>query len=212
MKDEDLFKEFNLEQSKQEKERKIKFEFEFSDFKSVLYTGLFYLFGLFLGSYFYKITQFENIDKLLAPSSNDFLELFIANFCVYFSIFVLVVFLGFCLIGFPVVNAVPMTVGIFTGIKLAYYFVNYGVKGVGYSLIMIVPFSALFVTVIALTIEISTNLSQNIMDCTKNADSSENNIDIKDYTKKYLIYAVLILAVSAVNSVMTCLLYSVVTI
>lgn len=212
MKDEDLFKEFNLEQPKEEKERKIQFDFEFSDFKSVLYTALFYVFGLFLGSYFYKITQFESIDRLLEPSSNDFAELFLANFCVYFSIFVLVVFLGFCLIGFPVVNAVPMAVGIFTGIKLAYYFINFSTKGVGYSLIMIVPFSALFVTVIALTIEISTNLSKNILNCTKNTDSSESRVNIKEYTKKYLIYAVLILAVSAINSVMTCLLYSVVTI
>lgn len=212
MKEEDFFKEINKLQSKENKDRKFNFDFNFSDFKSVLYTGLFYIFGLFLGSYFYKITQFESLDKLLEPTSNNFVELFIANFCVYFTIFVLVVFLGFCLIGFPVINSVPMLVGIFTGIKLAYYFINYSTKGVGYSLIMIVPFSALFVTVIALTIEVSTNLSKNILNCTKNTETGESNINIKEYTKKYLIFAVLILAVSAVNSVMTCLLYSVVTI
>lgn len=211
MKEEDFFKEFNDSNDNNIEKKKLNFDFDFSDFKSALYTGLFYIFGLFLGSYFYKITQFESINKLLEPSSNNFVELFTANFCVYFTIFVLVVFLGFCLIGFPVINAVPMAVGIFTGIKLAYYFINYGTKGIGYSLIMIVPFSALFVTVIALTIEISTNLSKNIMNCAKNKENSET-FSIKDYTKKYLLFAILILAVSALNSVMTSLLYSVVTI
>lgn len=206
--------DFLLDVSKEDeqKDKKKIFDFSFESYKSVLYTALFYSFGLFLGSYFYKITQFESLNKLLAPSTNDFISLFLENFCLYFSIFVFVVFLGFCLIGYPVINIIPTVIGVFTGIKIAYFLISYATKGVGYCLIMIVPFSALFLTVIAFTIEISTELSKNLLILTRQDGNEEIDIDIKKHVKKYLIFSLLILAVSAVNSAMTCLLYSVVTI
>lgn len=192
--------------------KKFDFNFDFNEYKSVLYTALFYLFGLFVGAYFYKITQFDSLNNMLAQKSNDFLSLFIENFCLYFSIFVLVVFLGFCLIGFPIINIIPTVIGIFMGIKISYFLITYEAKGIGYCLIMIVPFVALFVTVIAFTIEISTNLSKKIMSLTKENDSDNVQLDIKKQVKKYLIYSLVILAVSALNAIMTCLLNSVVTI
>lgn len=192
--------------------KKFDFNFDFNEYKSVLYTALFYSFGLFVGAYFYKITQFDSLNNMLAPKSNDFLSLFIENYCLYFSIFVLVVFLGFCLIGFPIINIIPTVIGIFTGIKISYFLICYAAKGAGYCLIMIVPFASLFLTVIAFTIEISTELSKNLMLLTKQDSIDKCNINIKKQVKKYLIFSLVILAVSALNSLMTCLLYSVVTI
>lgn len=202
----------NISEDKESEKKKLNFSFDFNDYKSVLYTALFYSFGLFVGAYFYKITQFESLNNMLAPKNDDFLNLFIENFCLYFSIFVLVVFLGFCLIGFPIINIIPTVIGIFTGIKISYFLICYAAKGVGYCLIMIAPFAALFLTVIAFTIEISTELSKNLMLLTKQDDVEKGDIDIKKQVKKYLIFSLVILAVSAINSIMTCLLYSVVTI
>lgn len=202
----------DISENKEKNNKNFHFNFDFNEYKSLFYTAIFYAFGLFLGAYFYKITQLESINKLLAPNNNDFVSLFLENFCLYFSIFVLIVFLGFCLIGYPIINIIPTVIGIFTGIKIAYFLITYAAKGVGYSIIMIVPFSALFLTVIAFTIEISTDLSKKLLIITRRNDEEQVNIDIKKHVKKYLIFSLLILVVSAINSAMTCLLYSVVTI
>lgn len=209
--DEELFIDLENENNSN-KGKKINLSFDFNEYKSFLYTAIFYAFGLFTGSYFYKITQFESINNMLAPGSNNFFNLFVENFCLYFSIFLVVVFLGFCLIGYPVINIIPTIIGIASGIKISYFMICYGTKGIGYALIMLVPFYALFLTVIAFTIEISTKLSSNLLKMAQSKNNDESRINIKKQIRKYLICAVFIIIVSAVNSGITCLLYSVVTI
>ncbi len=192
-------------------DKKKKISLSFTEYKSFIYTVLFYSFGLFIGSYFYKITQFESLNNLLEAKSIDFLSLFFSSFCIYFSLFLLVMFLGFCMIGYPIINIIPTVIGISSGLRICYYLINYNLKGFGYSLIMIIPFSALLLTVIAYSIELSTRLSKNIYSLAKK-DSTYDSIDIKKYIKKYLFYSLLILITAALNSAITCLLYSVVTI
>lgn len=187
------------------------FKFDFYEYKSVIYTALFYAFGLFIGSYFYKISATETLNELLRPQEHSLANLFISNFCVYFSLYVLVVFLGFCLIGYPIINIIPTVIGLVTGLKASYLFINYSVKGVGYSLIMLIPFAALFLTVIAFTIHESTSLSKKLISITKNTDE-HNEFNLKPYVKKYLILALCILATSFVNACLTSLLFTVVTI
>lgn len=187
------------------------FNFDFYEYKSVIYTALFYAFGLFIGSYFYKISATETLNDLLRPQQHSLVNLFISNFCVYFSLYVLVVFLGFCLIGYPIINIIPTVIGLATGLKASYLFMNYSIKGVGYSLIMLIPFAALFLTVIAFTINESTSLSKKLISITKNTDEHKE-LNLKPYVKKYLILALCILAISFVNACLTSLLFTVVTI
>lgn len=188
---------------------KKQFKIEFKDIKSELYTMIFYSFGLFVGSYLYKIAQSDTLDALIKPENNALLNLFISNFCLYFSIFLLVVFLGFCLIGYPLINIIPSVIGIVSGIKMGYFLINYSVNGISYSLIMIIPHIALFLTVIAYTIKISTDLSKSLMGMAKNC---EKEFNVKPYIKKYLIMAVCIVITSFIDAGLSCLLFSVVTI
>ncbi|MDE5974260.1 MAG: hypothetical protein K2G73_06280, partial [Eubacterium sp.] len=82
--------------------------------------------------------------------------------------------------------------------------------GVGYSLIMIVPYIALLITTIAYTMKVSVELSTKMRSLVK-GDSKEP-FEINPYLKKYLILAVAIIAVSVIDSGLTKLLFSVVTI
>lgn len=201
---------FDDDTSKDNKEKK-DFSEIFEEYKSIIYTALFYAFGLFIGAYFYKISSTEALDALLKPESHSLFSMFISNFCIYFSIYVLVVFLGFCLIGYPIINIIPTVIGIAGGIKASFLFINYSVKGIGYSLVMLVPYIALFLTVIAFTIQLSSSLSKQLISITKNTDE-HTELNLKPYVKKYLILALCIVVTSFVDAALTGLLFTVVTI
>lgn len=183
----------------------------FKEYKSIIYTALFYAFGLFIGSYFYKMASTELLDSLLKPENQSLINLFISNFCIYFSLFLLVVFLGFCLIGYPIINIIPTVIGLVTGIRAAFFFINYSVKGVGYALVMLVPYVALFLTVIAFTINLSTSLSKELISLTKNSDE-HMELSLKPYIKKYLLFALCIAVTALIDAGLTNLLFTIVTI
>lgn len=194
-----------------EKKEKKSFSFDFQEYKSVIYTAVFYAFGLFVGSYFYRIASTDTLNELLKPQQQSILSLFASDFCVYFSLYLIVVFLGFCLIGYPVVNIIPTVIGIVIGIKTAYLFINYSVKGIGYSVVMLVPYAALFLTVITFTIQISSNLSKELMSITKKSEEN-TQLNLKPYIKKYFILALCIAVTALIDAGLTNLLFTVVTI
>ncbi len=192
---------------KQEK----RFTFDFKEYKSIIYTLLFYTSGLALGSFFYKTASGESLDKLIKPAEQSLSVLFTSNLCVYFSLFLVVVFLGFCLIGYPIINIIPALIGIETGLRTAYFYVNFSVKGIGYSLIMIIPFVALFLTVIASAIKISTQMSKKLADMAM-SKSEEKSLEIKPFLHTYLILGICVAAAAFAKAGLTALLFSVVTI
>ena len=210
MREEELIA-FEDNSKKLNKENREKFSFNFEEYKSIIYTALFYSFGLFIGAYFYKISSTEALDSLLKPEGQSVISLFISNFCIYFSLFVLVVFLGFCLIGYPIINIIPTVIGIVTGIKSAYLYINFSEKGIGYSLVMLVPYVALLLTVLAFTIKLSSTLSKKLINITKNTDEPIE-LDIKPYIRKYLVLALCVAITTLIEACLTSLLFTVVTI
>ncbi|MCH5321760.1 MAG: stage II sporulation protein M [Eubacterium sp.] len=202
---------FENSSTKLNKEKKEKPSFNFEEYKSIIYTALFYSFGLFIGAYFYKISSSETLDLLLKPEEQSVISLFISNFCIYFSLFVLVVFLGFCLIGYPIINIIPTVIGIVTGIKSAYLYINFSEKGIGYSLIMLIPYVALLLTVLAFTINLSSTLSKKLINITKNTDEPIE-LDVKPYIRKYLVLALCIMITTLIEACLTSLLFTVVAI
>lgn len=190
--------------------KKSTLNFNFSENKSSAYAMLFYSFGLFIGAFFYKIAQSDNLNKIIMVQNDNIKELLIRNFCIYLTIFLMTAFFGFCLIGKPIAYIVPVFVGIGIGCKLGYYFVNYSTKGIGYSLIMIVPYIALFMCILLYTISTTSDLSSSLIKLAKGEGG--NRIELPPYYKKYIIYFALIIAVAVLDSVLTKLLVSVVTI
>jgi stage II sporulation protein M len=183
------------------------------DNKEYIYPILFYLAGLIIGSIFYSNINLNDVfSALFQLNSENFLSLFINRFSIYISIFALTVLLGMCLIGFPFINLVPLFCGIEIGIKISYYYVTYSVKGIGYSLLMIIPESAIFLAVLVFTIKSSNELSKSIYDATTKKSDMTKEINLKSYLKKFLLYGVIVAGISSINALASYLLGSIINI
>ena len=203
----ELEKAFTFEE---EKEKKDLFAL-FSENKTFLYSVIFYAAGLFCGSYVYLKCQNEILNGLLVAQSEDFLQSFLNNLSLYMLIFAVSVLLGVCLVGFPLLNMIPLLVGFESGMKVAYYYINHGVKGIGYSFLMVAPFVCLFLTVLIYSISMSYDMSRNIYEITVKKSEIES-FNYKIYLKKYLLYAALIAAVSLINTAVSSVLSGIIAI
>lgn len=190
--------------------KKININFEFEKDKYLIYSAVFYLCGLLIGSSLYKAVTSDTLDNILKPKDATLINLFLSNVCLYMTLFLIVVFLGLCLIGYPIMNIVPAFLGIEYGLKISYFLINYSTKGVGYSILMIAPFSAAFITIISYTLCISAEMSKKLMEMTKEGVSG--NFDVKPYLKKYFVLGAILIGVSFICAGVTILLFSIVTI
>lgn len=209
-----LSENLQINENKKEKKEPKKSIYEiFSENKTVIYSIIFFAAGLLCGALIYKKCRTEALDEMIKSAvSNEFLNLFINNLGFYFFVFALTVLLGICLIGFPLINIVPFLIGFQAGLEIAYYYLNYSVKGFGYSLLMIAPFICTFLTVIMYTISLSSDLSRKIYNITLNKDIGCEKINYKSYMKKYALYALLIVVVALINSGVTSALSDIISI
>lgn len=194
------------------KEKKSFYEV-FTEYKTVIYSSVFFAAGLLCGALLYKNCRTDALDEIIKTAAgNDFLNLFINNLGFYFLVFALTVLLGICLVGFPIINAVPLIIGVQAGLEIAYYYLNFGFKGFGYCILMIAPFVSSFLTVIVYTVSLSSELSRKIYDLTIGKKDTAEKIEYKKYMKKYLLYALMIVIVALVNSGITAALSGIITI
>lgn len=194
------------------KEKKSLYEI-FTEYKTVIYSSVFFAAGLLCGALLYKNCRTDALDEIIKTAAgNDFLNLFINNLGFYFLVFALTVLLGICLVGFPIINAVPLIIGVQAGLEIAYYYLNFGFKGFGYCILMIAPFVSSFLTVIVYTVSLSSELSRKIYDLTIGKKDTAGKIEYKKYMKKYLLYAIMIVIVALVNSGITAALSGIITI
>lgn len=194
------------------KEKKSLYEI-FTEYKTVIYSSVFFAAGLLCGALLYKNCRTDALDEIIKTAAgNDFLNLFINNLGFYFLVFALTVLLGICLVGFPIINAVPLIIGVQAGLEIAYYYLNFGFKGFGYCILMIAPFVSSFLTVIVYTVSLSSELSKKIYDLTIGKKDTAEKIEYKKYMKKYLLYAIMIVIVALVNSGITAALSGIITI
>ncbi len=172
----------------------------FTENKTFIYSVLFYAAGLLCGSFIYKNCKNDVLNNILSAKNGDFLQLLLNNLSLYMLIFVAAVLLGVCLVGFPIINSIPFLIGFEAGMKVAYYYINFNIKGIGYSLLMVAPFVCLFLTVVIYSVSMSYELSRKIYNITiKKSDMSEE-FNYKTYLKKYLAYAGLIIIVALINT------------
>ena len=200
------------EKAEIKKEKKSLYEI-FTEYKTVIYSSVFFAAGLLCGALLYKNCRTDALDEIIKTAAgNDFLNLFINNLGFYFLVFALTVLLGICLVGFPIINAVPLIIGVQAGLEIAYYYLNFGFKGFGYCILMIAPFVSSFLTVIVYTVSLSSELSRKIYDLTIGKKDTAEKIEYKKYMKKYLLYAIMIVIVALVNSGITAALSGIITI
>ncbi|MBE6719648.1 MAG: hypothetical protein E7571_03200 [Ruminococcaceae bacterium] len=184
--------------------------------KDIVYPTVFYVAGLLLGTFSLNIYRTNSsflriLKSLFIIKSNDFSAIFINNLALYISVFAIAVLLGMCLIGYPVINAIPFLIGVSLSIKISYFISTFSVKGIGYSLIIIIPEGAAFVTVLILSISVSSKLSKHILDCTSGKQTSITKTDTKNLLKQYIKYALAVVLISFINSLLVYLLKAIIT-
>ena len=184
----------------------------YSENKAFFYSLLFYVSGLILGSFLctYNNALTKILEGFFTLQINGFVNLFINRICLYLTVYSATVLLGMCLIGFPFINAIPLICGIEIGVKLSYYYINYSIKGIGYSLLMIIPESAAFITVIIYTIIKSSNLSRGIYSLTTKTDTAQD-VNLKLYLKSFILYSLIVTLIAFVNAGAIYLLNSIIS-
>ncbi len=172
------------------------------EYKPLIYPVLLYALGLLIGTVIFKVSeinQFESIFKTLFDSE-DLLTLFLNRLSIYCGLYLFSVLFGMCIIGFPVIYIIPVITGFVIAFKTAYFYSNYSVKGIGYSLLLIIPEAAVYITLLIFTVSKSFDLSKKLLKETVNKTDMTQDINLKSYLKYYVLLFILAVLIAFINS------------
>lgn len=192
------------------------FDFDsfFNDNKSFIYSIIFYIAGLLLGALIYSQlndSAAELISKAVNPITSDFKKMFFSTVTVYIVVFVFVAIFGVSLFGFRFINCIPLLIGFAVALKISYLYTSYSANGITYCALLVIPQSCAFSETIIYTIKSSSLMSRQIYNSTtKKSDTEEFNLKL--YLKDFVIYIVVIVAISALNSLITSSLVTIIKI
>lgn len=195
---------------------KKKFDFDsfFNNNKSFIYSVIFYIAGLLLGALIYSQlndSAAELISKAVNPITSDFKKMFFSTVAVYIAVFVFVVIFGVSLFGFRFVNCIPLLIGFAVALKISYFYTSYSANGITYCALLVIPQSCVFAETIIYTIKSSSLMSRHIYNSTTKKSDTED-FNLKLYLKDFVIYIVVIIVISALNSLITSSLVTIIKI
>ena len=195
---------------------KKKFDFDsfFNNNKSFIYSVIFYIAGLLLGALIYSQlndSAAELISKAVNPITSDFKKMFFSTVAVYIAVFVFVVIFGVSLFGFRFINCIPLLIGFAVSLKISYFYTSYSANGITYCALRVIPQSCVFAETIIYTIKSSSLMSRQIYNSTTKKSDTED-FNLKLYLKDFVIYIVVIIVISALNSLITSSLVTIIKI
>jgi hypothetical protein len=195
---------------------KKKFDFDsfFNNNKSFIYSVIFYIAGLLLGALIYSQlndSAAELISKAVNPITSDFKKMFFSTVAVYIAVFVFVVIFGVSLFGFRFINCIPLLIGFAVSLKISYFYTSYSANGITYCALLVIPQSCVFAETIIYTIKSSSLMSRQIYNSTTKKSDTED-FNLKLYLKDFVIYIVVIIVISALNSLITSSLVTIIKI
>lgn len=173
----------------------------------------FYTFGLLIGVIIYSNTKDkfnEVFNSIFILQSVDFKNYLIHYLIIYISIYLLIVLFSYSFIGNIVLYFAPVLIGIELAIRLSYYYSGFSIKGVGYSLLLIIPEAALFLVTVMLATSKGIILSKTVTKSYKKAGISLE-INLKSYLLSFLKYLFLLIIICLINSGLYCALSSLIT-
>lgn len=195
---------------------KKKFDFDsfFNNNKSFIYSAIFYIAGLLLGALIYSQlndSAAQLISKAVNPITSDFKKMFFSTVAVYIAVFVFVVIFGVSLFGFRFINCIPLLIGFAVSLKISYFYTSYSANGITYCALLVIPQSCVFAETIIYTIKSSSLMSRQIYNSTTKKSDTED-FNLKLYLKDFVIYIVVIIVISALNSLITSSLVTIIKI
>lgn len=194
-----------MEELKIKKIRKIDFEQLINENLSFIVYILVYTAGLLAGTMVYKniCTKIDSelFDSIFNYQASVFLDTFFSRLSIYMSVYLITVLVGLCVIGYPIVCSIPLLCGFEIALKLSYFYNLYNFKGFGYSLLIIIPESSMFILVLIYAIKSAGEMSKNLMQIARNIEPNRE-LSMKNYLKGFLIYGVEIIVISLINAIL----------
>ena len=137
-------------------------------------------------------------NQLKIKATQSFSDCFknIITSCVIYYCISLV--FGLCAIGSPIIACLPFTYGMGIGFEVTYLYSEFGLKGIGYTALMILPMAVVFSIILSYSAKESINMSWDIL-C-QIQDNKKPEIKISTYFKRQLIFAVAYVVAALVNS------------
>ena len=159
------------------------------------------------------ITKDENYVavKIYRIATSDFKKMFFSTVAVYIAVFVFVVIFGVSLFGFRFINCIPLLIGFAVALKISYFYTSYSANGITYCALLVIPQSCAFAETIIYTIKSSSLMSRQIYNSTTKKSDTED-FNLKLYLKDFVIYIVVIIVISALNSLITSSLVTIIKI
>lgn len=146
------------------------------------------------------------IEKYFSENSNlSVIELVSRNIISSLIYLVAIYCCGLCAIGLPIIAVVPIVKGISVGMIISYQYIFNGIKGFLYSLNILYLPTALFVCLLNFAYCEGMNMSLNVSSSVFTFRSVENkrNITFIKFTKRFLIFATIIVIMSLIEGVLT---------
>lgn len=194
--------------------KKFHFDSFFNNNKSFIYSVIFYIAGLLLGALIYSQlndSAAQLISKAVNPITSDFKKMFFSTVAVYIAVFVFVVIFGVSLFGFRFINCIPLLIGFAVALKISYFYTSYSANGITYCALLVIPQSCAFAETMIYTIKSSSLMSRQIYNSTTKKSDTED-FNLKLYLKDFVIYIVVIIVISALNSLITSSLVTIIKI
>lgn len=198
-----------MEQLLEEEKSESNFLLIFHEYRLQIISCLYYICGLFIGSYFYKKTDAEYLVTIISDIEKDIPSLLCEKLAVYLLAYFFILFSAFSLIGKYIVNLVPFFFGLINGLNEAYLIMTHSFKGIAYCMILLVPYTALILSLLLLMSDKASCLSSDIFHSVK-GDSSL--LELKPYIISFIISASLVLLCAVINAIMTYLMVNIITI
>ena len=127
---------------------------------------------------------------LSVKNQNSFFECFLGCYSIL-SVYVFANFLfGLCAVGTPLVCIIPIVFGFFCGSGVSCFFLKFGLKGLCYCGLVLVPCYAITAATIIMCCCESSVMSIQLFNCIKDGRFNKINLSFNDFLLKHLILCI----------------------
>ncbi len=189
--------------------------FGFLDYLQKNYILLIVLFSLILGIIFgtLKLDNSEALKSFFAEQLENFFSLrndarfnkiLISSFLQSLAVLFLMFLLGASLFGVVTVPVAMFIKGFLEGGMSAFLYSQYGLKGIAFNAVILIPATVAFLIVLLIASRESIKFSFKFSSLTLSKTLPKNlSVDFKDYSIKFLILTILTLAAALLDAIIT---------
>lgn len=124
---------------------------------------------------------------LTENSNKAVLDFFIESVLIISVVPFLTFLFGLCAFGIPCIIFMPTLTGVVSGILIGFLYLNFGLKGLGFCALIIIPIIAIVVATLIKCCEEAINMSVEIIAITGGFQTSNKRNELKEYCLKFIV-------------------------